>query len=227
VSGRDPRDAERPEAPDASGRRRPRSPDHRPAWFVLLAGLTLLYGGVLLISSLETWRDLHGAKRSPPARALTPAEEEIDNQLAAASERVAAAHARTLRANVVASVPVALFLLFAAAATLSRDRRGRAVTLVAAWMGIAYQLARLWLIFPFTRDLAREWAPLLARLAALQPGGANARVTPEAISDIFVAIPIFVAAVAIAGSVVVIRYFGGKRGRVLYGIEPAPAGGKA
>jgi hypothetical protein len=220
----DPRDAGRPAAFDAIGPRRPKAPDHRPIWFVLLASLTLLYGGVLLLSSLETWRDLNGAKRSLPARALTPAEEEIDNQLAAASERVAAAHARTLRANVAASVPMALLLLFAAAATLSRDRRGRAVTLAAAWTGIAYQLTRLWLTFPFNRDLAREWSPLLARLAALQPGGADPHMTPEAIANVFVAIPVFVAVVAIGGSLVVIRYFGGRRGRVLYGLERA--GGK-
>jgi hypothetical protein len=218
---RDPRDDARPEAPDAPGPRRPRPPDHRPAWFVLLGLLTLAYGGRMLVSSLETWRDPTAAAHLPPTRALTPAEEEIARQIETASQRVAVTHARTMRVAAVVSVPVALLLLFASAATLSRDRRGRAATLLAAWAGIAYQLAALWLTIPLARDLAREAAPPLARLAALQSHSADARLTVEEISKVVVAFPVIVALAAIAGSLVLIRYFGGRRGRVLYGLEAA------
>lgn len=205
---------------EGPGPLRAKAPDHRPLWLVLLSSLTLVYGGVLLVSSLETWRDPGAAARLPLARALTPAEEEITRQLVQVNARVVAAHARTLRANAAASLPVALLMLFAAAATLSRDRRGRAITLGAAWAGIGYQLLTLWLTLPVVRDYAAEASPLLARLAAMQ-AGADANATPEAVAKIVVAFPVVMTLVAIAGSLVLIRYFGGPRGRVLYGLQRA------
>jgi hypothetical protein len=218
---RDPRDELRPEAPAAPGPRRPRAPDHRPAWLVLLGLLTLAYGGRMLVSSLDTFRDPTSAAHLPPTRALTPAEDEIAREIEAASQRVAAAHASTMRGAALASVPVALLLLFAAAATLSRDRRGRTATLAAAWTGIAYQLAALGLTIPLARDLAREAAPPLARLAALQAGTPDPRLSADEIAKVVVAFPVVVAVVAIVGSLILIRYFGGRHGRVLYGLEPA------
>jgi hypothetical protein len=211
-------------APAGLGPRRPRSPDHRPAWLVLLSSLTLVYGGVLLVSSLDTLRDPRAAAHHPATRPLTLAEEEIAKEILEVGTRVAVAHARAIRANAAVSLPVALLMLFAAASTISRDRRGRQVALVAGWTGIVYQLGTLALTFPFVRDYAAQTAPLVARLVALQSDGAQmgagAGATPEAVAKVVVAaFPVFTSAVSIASSLVLIRYFGGRRGRVLYGLE--------
>src|SRR5258707_15487964 len=95
-------------APSAVGPPRPKSPDHRPLWLVLLSSLTLVYGGVLLVSSLETLRDPRAVTHLPMTRALTPAEDEIARQLVDVGGRVAAAHARSIPGNAAASLPVAL-----------------------------------------------------------------------------------------------------------------------
>jgi hypothetical protein len=221
VSGGDPRDEGTTRALDAPGPRRPKAPDHRPAWLVLLAALTLLYGGRLLTSAIETWRDPTATMRLPQSRAMTPAEEEVARDIVATSRRVAQAHARTLRADAAAAIPVALVLLFAAAAALARDPRGRGVTLAAAWLGIVYQLASLWLTFPIVRELAHELGGPFSRLATMQGGAADASAQPETMATVLMALPVFAAAVTIGGSLLLIRFFGGTRGRVLYGLERA------
>jgi hypothetical protein len=204
---------------DGLGPRRPRAPDHRPLWLVLLSSLTLVYGGVLLVSSLEALRDPRAATHVPVTRAMTPAEDELARQLTDVGAQVAITHARSIRGNAAASLPVALLMLFAAAATMSRDRRGRAVALGAAWTGIVYQLATLPLTFPVMRDYATRAAPLLVRLIALQGDARDGATTPETVAKVVMAFPVFAAAVAIAGSFVLIGYFGGRRGRALYGLE--------
>lgn len=220
---RDPREETPPPTPRdvaaGSGPRRAKSPDHRPLWLVLLSSLTLIYGGVLLVSSLEALRDPRAATHVPVTRPMTPAEDELARQLVDVGVQVANTHARSIRGNAAVSLPVALLMLFAAAATMSRDRRGRVVALAAAWTGIVYQLATLALTFPIMRDYATQAAPLLARLVALQGDARDAAATPDVVAKVVVAFPVVTAAVAIAGSFVLIGYFGGRRGRVLYGLE--------
>ncbi|HVR03101.1 MAG TPA: hypothetical protein VMT47_13270 [Polyangia bacterium] len=199
--------------------RRAKAPAHRPPWLVVLSAITLVYGGMLLVSSLDTLRDPRAVTHLPLARAMTPAEDEIARQLADIGARVVTAHAGTIRGNAAASLPVALLMLFAAAAMLSRDRRGRQLALAAAWTGIVYQVATLALTFPIVRDYARQAAPLLARLVALQANAPDPGLTPEVLAKVVVAFPVFTSAVAIAGSFVLIGAFGGRRGRVLYGLE--------
>ncbi|MDB4982401.1 MAG: hypothetical protein JWM82_3153, partial [Myxococcales bacterium] len=132
------------------------------------------------MSSLDGLGHPHAPARPPTPRALTPAEEVIARQIADVDTRVAADHARALRGKAVASLPVGLVMLFAAAATLSRDRRGRALALGAAWLGIAYQLGTAALTYPVLRDFARAGAPLYAQFLALGVDGAGA--SPELIS---------------------------------------------
>jgi hypothetical protein len=227
MTDRDPRGTPSPpgapDAPGASGapeapeRRRAKSPDHRPTWLILLSALTLLYGGSLLVSSLDGLGHPHSSARPPIPRALTPAEEVLARQIADVDARVAGEHARALRGKAIASLPVGLVMLFAAAAMMSRDRRGRALALGAAWLGIAYQLATACLTYPVLRDFARAGAPLYAQFLAL--GNDAAGATPELISKMLLASFTFTSVIAIAGSLVMIRYFGGRRGRILYGLE--------
>lgn len=217
---RDPRGTTS-DASDAFGPRRARSPEHRPPWLVLLSSFTLVYGGVMLVSGLDALRDPRAATHFPLRQALTPAQEELLRQIVDVGARIAAVHARAIRANAAAALPVGLLLLFAAAATMSRDRRGRQVTLAAAWAGIAYQLVSLTLTFPLIREYARAAAPQLAQLVALQADGPGTNATPEVAAQAVVGFPVLTTAIAIAGSLVLIRYFGGRRGRVLYGLERA------
>jgi hypothetical protein len=222
---RDPRGTpppDAPDAPDAPGPRRAKSPQHRPPWLVLLSSFTLVYGGVMLVSGLETLRDPRAATHFPLRQALTPAQEDLLRQILDIGAHVAATHARAIRANAAAALPVGLLLLFAAASTISRDRRGRKITLAAAWAGIVYQLASLGLTFPLIREYARLAAPELAQLVALQADGPGANATPEVAAQAVVGFPVLTTALAIAGSLVLIRYFGGRRGRVLYGLEAPP-----
>jgi len=216
VAIRDPRGTS-PDAPAAFGPRHARSPEHRPPWLVLLSSFTLIYGGVMLVSGLDALRDPRAATHFPTRQALTPAQEELLRQIVDVGARIAATHVRAIRANAAAALPVGLLLLFAAAATMSRDRRGRQVTLAAAWASILYQLVSLALTLPLIRQYAREAAPQLAQLVALQADGAAA--TPEVAAQAVVVFPVLTTALAVAGSLVLIRYFGGRRGRILYGLE--------
>jgi hypothetical protein len=214
-----PTPGERDASGAALGPRRPRSPDHRPTWLVLLSSLTLIYGGVLFVSSLEVLRDPRAAAAHlPVTHAMTPAEEEVARQIADVGKRVASAHARSRRADAAQSLPVAMLLLFAAAATMSRDRRGRQIALAAGWTAIASQLVSLALTLPIARDLTVQAAPLFAQLLSLQAGPTDG-ATPEGIAKLMMAYPVLTSAVAIAGALVLISYFGGRRGRVLYGLD--------
>jgi len=242
-----------PPGPAAGG---PSSPPYRPTWLLVLSSITLIYGGLLLVSGLAALRDPAAAARLPITRPLPPAEEELAHQLAVVNTQVIEAHARGIRGRAAASTLLALLMLYSAAAALSRDRHGRKVTLIAAWLGIAYQLGSLPIVIPMARDYATASAPLLARMVAAQApsaapsppsptlspaaGDAAAAGTqpaqpaqtaqpaaepppnPEAVASfmrtVFVGVPIGTALVGIAGSLLLIVYFGGRRGRALYGL---------
>jgi hypothetical protein len=216
---RDARGTPQPEAPSALGPRRAKSPERRPPWLVLLSSFTLIYGGVMLVSSLDALRDPRAGTHFPVREAMTEPQEELLRQIVDVGARIAAEHTRAIRFNAAAALPVGLLLLFAAASTMSRDRRGRQFTLLAAWVGIAYQILSATLTFPLIRQYAREAAPQLAQLVAMQAGGPAANATPEVAAQAVVAFPLFTTALSILGSLVLIRYFGGRRGRILYGLE--------
>jgi hypothetical protein len=216
---RDPRGEPQPEAPGALGPRSARSPERRPPWLVLLSSFTLIYGGVLLVSSLDALRDPRAATHFPVRQAMTQPQEELLRQIVDVGARIAAAHTPAIRFNAAAALPVGLLLLFAAASTMSRDRRGRQFTLLAAWTAIAYQILSAALTFPLIREYAREASPQLAQLVAMQAGGAAANATPEVAAQAVIGFPLLTTALSIAGSLVLLRYFGGRRGRILYGLE--------
>lgn len=211
-------------ARDARGITPPVPPPSRPTWLVLLSSLTLIYGGLLLVSGLTALRDPQAAARIPVTKPLPPAEEAFSRQLANVGTTVVAAHKTRIRGRAAASVVLALVMLYAAASTLSRDRHGRRVTLAAAWLGIAYQLASLPVVLALASDYARVSAPLLAHMVAAEQA-AGAGTNPEAVASfvhaVLIGFPVLTAAVGVAGSLLLIIYFGGRRGRVLYGFEPA------
>jgi hypothetical protein len=269
----------------AAGRASP--PSHRPTWLLVLSSITLIYGGLLLVSGLTALRDPSSAARFPVARPLPPEEEALTRQLMTVSAQIVEAHAAGIRGRAAASMVLALLMLYSAAAALSRDRRGRTVTLIAAWLGIVYQLGSLPVVIPIARDYAAASAPLLAQMMATQQSTAGATATsapplaapptdatahapgsvdettgavdadqagagtvtvaaldgaatgardPAAPDDaaprteavvgfmhtLFLGIPILTALLGILGSLLLIGYFGGRKGRALYGLEPPP-----
>ena len=204
----------------------PGVPAHRPSWFVLLSALMLAYGGMLLVWGLTALRDPQATGRLPIAEALPPAEESFLQQLAALNKTVIAAPAPAIRARAAAALALSLLMLYAAAAALSRDRHGRAAALGAAWLGIAYQIGTLPLAIPMAREYARASAPLLAQqmVKVPQDGGVPLEATPESLASmlqsLLVGLPVVMAVLGVAGSILLIRYFGGRRGRALYGLLP-------
>jgi hypothetical protein len=240
----------------------------------VLSSVTLMYGGMLLISGLGDLRNPAAAAKFPMARPLAPDEEALTRELIDVNTAIVAQHAHAIRLRAGASAVLALILLYSAAAALSRDRHGRTATLTAAWLAIAYQLGSLPVVIPIAQDYATTSAPILARmiasdvpllasdagtttatpttsaadaggvLAPAQGTGASAaaanrgKVTatpapvassdppprPEAVASfmhtVFIGVPIVTATLGILGSLLLITYFGGRRGRALYGLPP-------
>jgi len=233
----------------------PIAPTHRPRWLLVLSSVTLMYGGMLLISGLGDLRNPTAAAKLPMARPMAPEEETLTRELIEVNTAIVGQHAGAIRARAAASTVLALILLYSAAAALSRDRHGRTATLTAAWLGIAYWLGSLLVVIPIAQDYSARSAPILARLIALDlptlaaDGGSGAASTsvapaadggtavptagagtgepaprPEAVAGYmqtaFIGAPIAIATVGILISLLLITYFGGRRGRALYGLHP-------
>ncbi|HEX3693851.1 MAG TPA: hypothetical protein VH374_00570 [Polyangia bacterium] len=206
------------------------APKGRPTWLVVLSSLTLAYGGLLLVSGLSALQDPIAAARLPVTQAMAPAQEVLARQLADTGLQILTGHLLGIRLRAAGSLVLAMALLYAAAAALSRDRHGRTVTLLAAWLGIIYQVASLPVVIPIARDYAAATAPLVASAMAADPPTASSDIgpvetpKPEAVAkvmrSVFVGIPIATALVGICGSVLLLVYYGGRRGRALYGLLP-------
>ena len=213
----------------------PHPPSARPTWLVVLSSMTLVYGGLMLVSGLTVLRDPMVAVRMPVGQAMP--EDGLKRKLAEAGAPVIVRHQRAIRARAAASLVLGLLMLYAAAATLSRDRHGRTATLTAAWLGIVYQIGTLPLVVPIAREYAVEVAPLVAPLVAAEAaksvdGGSARHETPPAppepesvargLQSVFVGLAVAVALTGVFVSLLLIAYFGGRRGRALYGLGPAP-----
>jgi hypothetical protein len=216
----------------------PHPPSARPTWLVVLSSMTLVYGGLMLVSGLTVLRDPMVAVRMPVGQSMPG--DALKRQLAEAGAPVIVRHQRAIRARAAASLVLGLLMLYAAAATLSRDRHGRTATLTAAWLGIVYQIGTLPLVVPIAREYAVEVAPLVAPLVAAEaaksahadadvgarPETPPAPPEPESVArglqSVFVGLAVAVALTGVFVSLLLIAYFGGRRGRALYGLGPAP-----
>jgi hypothetical protein len=229
----------------SSGTAGPSAPTHRPPWLLILSSITLIYGGLMLVSGLTALRNPAAAAKFPMTRPLAPEEEALTRELMAVSSEIVGRHSGAIRTRAAISMVVALFMLYSAAAALSRDRHGRTATLIAAWLGIAYQVGTLPLVIPIASDYAQSSAPILIRMvAADNPGNASSDKgaatggapavaaageksdppRPEALASftqtVFLGVPVATALLGVLGSLLLISYFGGRRGRALYGLPP-------
>jgi hypothetical protein len=194
------------------------APTNRPVWLIVLALAMLLFGSLTLVEGLLTIRDPKAlARLTLRDVAMTASQEEVVRRIAAIDDAIIARHRTALRLNAGFSIAFGLWTLYATAAVLSRDRNGRMLALTTAVLGTAHRLAVLPLVIGVAREAAHDTGPLLAELAA-RAGGAGASLAEVAQgmeSRLIVS-----AAVGIGWWLLVFFYFGGRRGRELYGLPP-------
>jgi len=200
---------------------RAQPPTHRPVWMILLAATMLLFGGMTLVGGLLVIRDpatvAHHTIRSAPR---PPAVEEAARKVEIVLDAIVARHRVALRLDAIVSIAFGLFTLYAVAAVLSRDRNGRLLALLTAVFGIVYQLGELPLSMRITRETVAAAGPLLAQLMAAGGEGAG-RSQAELIASLEAAAarsPLF-AMVGVGWCLLLLVYFGGRRGRELYGVR--------
>jgi hypothetical protein len=202
---------------------RPQAPKYRPLWVLILSSVMLLSGGYALISGLLKLRDpivvLTVGITGP---AGSDADVQLNSRLAAVRAATVSPHRSRVRTEAVVEILLALFTLYATAAVLSRDRHGRALVLGVAALGIVYQLGTLPVYLSLMHDYAERASDLLAEVV-LQSAGGTSSLSPAEVArrlrSAMIGGPIVVALVGVAGSIVLFAFFGGRRGRALYGMD--------
>jgi len=122
-----------------------------------------------------------------------------------------------VRADAIASIAYDVLMLYAVAAVLSRDRNGRRLVVLTALAGIVYQLGELPLKVRIARETVFATGPLLAEI---MPAGGKAGGHSQAeLMATLDGAPVLVAAVGVGWWLLLLRFFGGRRGRELYGLS--------
>jgi hypothetical protein len=184
---------------------------------LVLAATMMLFGGQTLIEGLLTVRDPKAIVRLVGnTQVRTPLEDEAQRKLEPIRDAVVARHRLALQVDAVVSIGLGLFVLYAAAAALSRDRNGRRLALLTAGFGFAFFAASLFLWVRMARETVEAAGPLLTEMAAnaAQVGGRASTQLGTAV----VARPPLLAAFGLGWCVLLLVYFGGRRGRELYGL---------
>jgi hypothetical protein len=213
-------------------------PSPRPAWVVVLGGVMLLFAFHLFLGGLSglggvgrTTAASAGQEGAPLVPGVDPALTALRQALMEAAARLDGTH---LRAHAAAQMALAIVLLFAVSAIATNDRRGRPASLAAAWVGIAYHLgSALFFVFVVRAGLLASpgWVD---EAVALHGAPDPARLRQELLSSastLLLLLPLTVSLLGIGFSLIVMRYFGGPRGRAFYGVlaievpgQPQPRG---
>jgi uncharacterized membrane protein (DUF4010 family) len=166
----------------------------RPTWVVVLAIAMLIYGGHLLVTATGMLRGVppSGLSASGPA---SPAVQELAARVASG----VAAHPVAVTANALSKLIFALLLLYAVAAVLSADPRARGATLLAAWAGILHQFGEGLFLFLVV------WPH-----------------SPSDLVSVTAAVFLGTGLLGVAFSVLLLSFFGGRRGRVVFGPQRQP-----
>lgn len=192
-----------------------------------MSSVMLFAGGYSLVAGLMKLRD--------PTVVLSvgmtdvagsDADVQLNRRLAAARVAAVRPHVSRVRTEAMLEVVLALFALYATAAILSRDRHGRVLALSVGALGIIYQVGTLPVYLPLMRDYAESSSDLLAQVIFQSAGQVSALTPAEIAHRLRTAIeggPILSAAVWVVGSLVLFAFFGGRRGRALYGIGGPPS----
>lgn len=201
--------------------------ERRPTWVTLLAVAMLVFGGHLLLGGLSVLKALNDSRQAsavtapvaPPAASVA-ARDAVSRDLQAFSRSLERSHPWAVRANAASKIAFGLVMLFAVAAVLSGDRRGRRATLMAAWIGIAYHLTNALFLLMVVRKGILEAAPLLVSLTAARVGGEASVEDVVLLADkALLLATALTATVGLSFSALLLAFFGGRRGRVFYGLE--------
>ncbi len=207
------------ELPDWARQKKTTKPVQRPTWVVVLAMAMMVFGGHLLMGGLTTMRTLSAASRVPEV--ITGVEGSLAGDLRAVSLVLDQSNPVAVRANVASKLVMALLLLFAVATVWASDPRGRWAVLFTAWAGIAYHLADAVFLYVVVRKGFIAAAPMLVSLANQRGVAAPPTVDElvELANNLTAVLSVMTLVVGIAFSWVLLVYFGGRRGRLLYGLE--------
>jgi len=205
--------SEGPELPAWAKKKLPARPEGRPVWVVVLALAMLVLGGILMISGLTQLTDPEHKRATDPDATV----QEIQDRQAMneAMARAFRAHPAEVRANAVSKMAMSLVLLFAVAAVFGSDPRARRATILAGWIGLAYQASDLLFYFAVYRKGVVAGAPALMNLAARQSTGKQP--TAAAVIAAFDVTMVGMAMLGVLFSVVLLTFFGGRRGRTFFG----------
>jgi hypothetical protein len=207
--------SEGPELPAWAKPRRPPETTARPIWLVVLGLAMLVFGGVMLNLGVRQLREPGWQRGIDPGVSA-----QVTEDVQAVNESLARAyreHPTAVRINGASKLVMALLLLFAVAAVFASDPRARQATMVAAWAGIAHQIGDVIFMFRVFRRGVIEGAQALVNLAARNSGGGKVPTASAVIS----AFDVFIVGVGVLGilfSVVLLTFFGGRRGRTFFGV---------
>lgn len=207
------------------------APRSRPTWLVVLAVLALLAGAWDLFGGLTALKDPTGTMkmdRQMEALSGKPGGEAAMAEMSTAVAAVVEAHKGGIRVAAVAGVIVGLLYLYAAAMALSLDRVGRRAFIVAACANLANAALGLTLTLPFMREMGDAMrGPMMKVIASAAEGKGAAQAGQWAgvMGTVMMAFVIGGAVISVGFSLLLFAYFGGKKGRTLYGLESAPADG--
>jgi len=188
---------------------------------VVLAATMLLSGGLTLVSGLLLVRDPRAAVRHTIHNVpRTPAVEEAVRKLEPILDGIVERHRTGLRIDAIAMVGFGLFTLYAVAAVLSRDRNRLRLAVLTAVFGIVYQLAELPLSVSIAKETVALAGPLLADIiiAAGDAAGRSQAELVAALNTTAARSPLF-AVIGLGWCLLLLIYFGGRRGRELYGLR--------
>lgn len=203
----------------------------RPTWMALLTLAMLVFGGHLLLNGLSV---LRGSRAAPAAASggnvaaveTASSQEALFGQMQAATRALAQSHPWAVRLNAASKVALGALLLFAVAAVYTSDPRGRRAAMIAGWAGIVHHLGDAVFLFLVVRKVIVAAAPALASLAARQnPESGSGFATPAAMVTMADVLFVVTGAAGVGFSLVVLRFFGGRRGRAFYGLEQQPSHG--
>jgi hypothetical protein len=128
-------------------------------------------------------------------------------------------HPVAVRLNAASQAALGLLMLFAVAAVFASDPRARRAVMLAAWAGIAFQFADVAFKLLVVRKGWVAAGPLLVNLfarknAAVRALGPSALISWHDVTDVSLGL------LGVLFSLVILTYFGGKRGRSFFGVGP-------
>jgi hypothetical protein len=185
---------------------------------MLLAGARLFLGSLTDLRRLATGQSMADVRLD----GLGDANQEvlIRGQLAL-DEAVDRAHPVAAKVQAAARLVLALVFFFAVAAVFSNDPRARPASVLAGWAGLALYLGNGVFLSTVVRGGVADAVPVLQDVAAkVHARIGDASPVPADVaqltSTLMVQVPLLSAALGVLFCVVLLLYFGGRRGDLFY-----------